>query len=200
MQKRYIHQLFLIFFLLFGSGQSLAGNDPLSDLLSGFNQSSSNQLLEPDEAFNLSATSTSQQTISLNWRIADGYYLYQNKIKVRLLQPTHLTLAAIDYPKGKQKHDEIFGDTIVYYQHLEIQQGLSTPLQQATELQLQVEFQGCADIGVCYPPMSKTMNVQLAATDSAAPTSTKQTLSEQDEIARSLSNNTLLLTCLTFLG
>jgi len=200
MHKRYIHPLFLIFLLLFGSGQSLAGNDPLSDLLSGFNQSSSNQLLEPDEAFNFSATSTNQQTISLNWRIADGYYLYQNKIKVRLLRPTQLTLAAISYPKGKQKHDEIFGDTIVYYQHLEIQQGLSEPLQQTTELQLQVEFQGCADIGVCYPPMSKTVNVQLAATDSAAPTPPQQPLSEQDEIARSLSNNTLLLTCLTFLG
>ncbi len=175
--------------------------DAIGDLFSGFNQPTT-ELLEPDKAFSLSANIDEQQTIHLNWRIADDYYLYQNKVKVSVLQPENVNLTPISFPTGKEKHDEIFGDTIVYYHSLDIQQSLTPPLKQATTLQLKVEFQGCADIGVCYPPMSKTIDLTLEPlkSSSISKTNTTNDLSEQDEIARSLSTNTLFLTCLTFLG
>ena len=175
--------------------------DSISDLFGGFNQPET-ELLEPDEAFSLSVTVDDQQSIRLHWQIADGYYLYQHKINVSVLQPSNIGLTPINFPPGKEKHDEIFGDTIVYYHSLDIQQALATTLKQTTTLQLKVEFQGCADIGVCYPPMSKTFKLTLESLNALNINSTSSTtnLSEQDEIARSLSNNTFLLTCLTFLG
>ena len=173
-----------------------AGIDSISDLFGGFSQPTT-ELLEPDDAFSFSASSTDKQSIHLNWQIAEGYYLYQHKLKVSVLQPSGISLAPITFPAGKQKHDEIFGDTIVYYQSLDIQQHLATKLETATKLELEIEFQGCADIGVCYPPMSKTIALTLQPFNTS---NASEKPSEQDKIAHSLGTNTLLITCLTFLG
>ena len=54
--------------------------DALGSLFSGFNNSPSNELLEPDDAFNFFAEVNNDQQLVLNWRIAKGYYLYQEKI------------------------------------------------------------------------------------------------------------------------
>jgi len=174
--------------------------DAVSDLFSGFSQPKDQQLLEPDDAFNLSSKTIDHQRIQFNWEIAEGYYLYQNKIKISIISPAGLSLNDIVFPLGKEKHDEIFGDTIVYYDSLAIQQGLTTTLEQTTSLQLNVEFQGCADIGVCYPPMKKVVSLTLTPLDDPAAPAKTTHVSEQDQIAQSLSSNTLLLTCLTFLG
>ena len=191
--------------LVLANSHSASNNaiDTLSDLFSGF-QSTTEQLLEPDAAFSFFADVNDQQQITLNWRVADGYYLYQEKFNVTLLQPQGVKLQDIHFPEGKQHKDEIFGDTIVYYGDLTLTQALSTQLTQATDITINVAFQGCADIGVCYPPMSKevTLSLLAAPTDvTQRPTTVSTTnISEQDQIASSLVGNAIWLTCLTFLG
>ncbi|ORU92539.1 MAG: cytochrome C biogenesis protein [Cycloclasticus sp. symbiont of Bathymodiolus heckerae] len=176
----------------------------LGDLFGGAGNTSSNQLLEPDDAFSFSAFTNKNGQITLNWRIADGYYLYQEKIQVTLVNPEDIQLLNIQLPKGKEKKDEIFGDTIVYYGDLTVVQALAEPIIKPRDITLDIGFQGCADIGVCYPPMNKTVTLSLNPINEASNTATitPATLitSEQDEIASSLAGNSIFLICLTFLG
>ena len=132
--------------------------DSLQQLFNNFS-SPSNELLEPDRAFSLIADMAGSNTVTLNWRVADGYYLYQDKIKTTVIQPNSVQLASINFPPGKAKHDETFGNTTVYYGDVSIQQPIIHQLNPGETLTLSVSFQGCADIGVCYPPMNKTVQL-----------------------------------------
>lgn len=203
---------FLCLCLLFAASTSFASEntgasspvDAISDLFSGSNNLSSDQLLEPDDAFSFFADVNDQQQIRLTWRIADKYYLYQEKVKVTLIDSPNIQLQPLRFPEGKQKHDEIFGETIVYYGGLELTQLLKEPITTPTDISLNVTFQGCADIGVCYPPMNKQVTLTLkpnnTATDTTTTPNTPPALSEQNQIAHSLIGNAIWLTCLTFLG
>jgi thiol:disulfide interchange protein DsbD len=176
--------------------------DALGSLFSGFNNSPSNELLEPDDAFNFFAEVNNDQQLVLNWRIAKGYYLYQEKIAATVIQPNTISVGTISFPEGKHKTDEIFGETIVYYNDVTLTVPFATPLKQATDITIDVSFQGCADIGVCYPPMNKQVTLSFQPTKGSIPptTSANNTISEQDQIANSLFSNTVWITCLTFLG
>ena len=176
--------------------------DALGSLFSGFNNSPSNELLEPDDAFSFFAEVNNDQQLVLNWRIAKGYYLYQEKIAVTVIQPNTISVGTISFPEGKHKTDEIFGETIVYYNDVTLTVPFATPLKQATDITIDVSFQGCADIGVCYPPMNKQVTLSFQPTKGSIPptTSANNTISEQDQIANSLFSNTVWITCLTFLG
>lgn len=177
--------------------------DALGSLFSGFNNSPSNELLEPDDAFSFFAEVNNDQQLVLNWRIAKGYYLYQEKIAVTVIQPNTISVGTISFPEGKHKTDEIFGETIVYYNDVTLTVPFATPLKQATDITIDVSFQGCADIGVCYPPMNKQVTLSFQPTKGfgiSPTTSANNTISEQDQIANSLFSNTVWITCLTFLG
>lgn len=210
MYKKSLASLLLSLTLLMLSPSSSAVSEStdsynlLGDLFGGAGNTSSNQLLEPDDAFSFSAFTNKNGQITLNWRIADGYYLYQEKIQVTLVNPEDIQLLNIQLPKGKEKKDEIFGDTIVYYGDLTVVQALAEPIIKPRDITLDIGFQGCADIGVCYPPMNKTVTLSLNPINEASNTATitPATLitSEQDEIASSLAGNSIFLICLTFLG
>ncbi|SHI61523.1 protein-disulfide reductase DsbD [Cycloclasticus pugetii] len=178
--------------------------DTIGDLFDRFSTSPSDALLEPDDAFKFFAEVNDQQHIILNWQIADGYYLYQQQVEVTVINPQSIQLEAIEFPKGKRKVDEIFGDTVVYYHDLRLTQRLTNPLVKATNVTLNIRFQGCADIGVCYPPMNKTVSLSLQPTNHlniTQPTKpTPSNISEQGRIAKALVDNTVWLTALTFLG
>ena len=178
--------------------------DTIGDLFDRFSTSPSDALLEPDDAFKFFAEVNDQQHIILNWQIADGYYLYQQQVEVTVINPQGVQLEAIKFPKGKRKVDEIFGDTVVYYHDLRLTQRLTNPLVKATNVTLNIRFQGCADIGVCYPPMNKTVSLSLQPTNHlniTQPTKpTPSNISEQGRIAKALVDNTVWLTALTFLG
>jgi len=202
MLKKTFPVLFITLLLLVASSMSIAENkssfNALGDLFSG--DSTSDQLLEPDDAFSFSASTNKSGEITLNWQVADGYYLYKEKVKVTPVEPKNLQLQALVFPKGKEKKDEIFGDTIVYYGELILTQKLTTPSAVTSNVTLEVEFQGCADIGVCYPPMKKTVTLALTPNVAISATPKIADISEQDEIANSLVNNNIFLVCLTFLG
>lgn len=174
---------------------SLFGNDP------------ADELLPAEEAFSFLTTVKDSNTVLLHWQTAQGYYLYKDKVSVTVVKPLSddIQLIAISFPAGKEKHDETFGDSTVYYGNLTLQQKLSRTSTEATNITLTIGFQGCADIGVCYPPMKQTVTLQLPNTNSSNLSASStidsgDTLSEQDQIAQSLSSNSIWLTSLSFLG
>ena len=114
--------------------------------------------LPPDLAFKISAKTVNSDQLEISWDIADGYYLYRDKMKF-ISKTEQIQSVTPDYPKGETKHDESFGDMVVYHNHLSIPVSLSNV--GASSIQLLVQYQGCADKGICYPPQKKTFDLAL---------------------------------------
>ncbi len=117
------------------------------------------ELLEPDKAFAFSASVVGDK-IQLQWDVADGYYLYKDKIRLSS-GTTGISLGKPELPAGKLKKDEFFGELEVYRHRIK---GSATVIHEDNsldEFQLIAKYQGCADIGVCYPPITKTLTLKL---------------------------------------
>ncbi len=110
--------------------------------------------LPVERAFSLSHTQT-DGTLTLNWQIAPGYYLYQDKIK--LVPKGSLKLGDFQLPKADIKDDPIFGKTPVYHN------GLTLKVPVSGNGSLEVRYQGCWEGGVCYPPQKQTIEIQSAS-------------------------------------
>jgi len=117
--------------------------------------SSDDEFLPPDEAFQLSAVPDGGDAVAVHWAIAEGYYLYRHRFAAKTESPG-ITLGEPRLPDGKKKTDEFFGDVEVYYDQLDA----IVPLVRAPgadKVDLKVTYQGCADAGLCYPPITKTI-------------------------------------------
>jgi thiol:disulfide interchange protein DsbD len=169
----------------------------------------SDDFLPPDEAFRFGAGLPQPDSIPLTWVIADGYYLYKDKISVETSTP-NVQLGKPVLPQGKPKHDEYFGDTEVYYEVLEATLPVARAASsEALSVQLKVTYQGCAEGGLCYNPITKEAIVELPPTSSAtqlpadarpaaASTSAAPMVAEQDKLAAALQGDNLLYALLTF--
>lgn len=120
------------------------------------------QLLPAEQAFALSTRVIDAHTIEASWRIAPGYYLYRHKFSFELLDGA-VTLKDPIYPKGKIKDDPNFGRVETYERTLTIRLPLERKKDAGT-IRLRIGAQGCnIPIGVCYPPMSTTVDLTLPA-------------------------------------
>jgi thiol:disulfide interchange protein DsbD len=139
--------------------------------------------LAPEQAFQVSAEYQSNQEIVLHAKPAKGYYIYRESIKFKLVKNTDaVQLGLPQLPLGKIKFDENFGKELETYPK---DFSILLPLinnKNATGMLLSMELQGCADKGICYPPielrftlsgLQSTVNGVLyeegAAIDSTAP-------------------------------
>ncbi len=167
---------------------------------------SQDDFLPPDEAFRFGAGMERPDSVALTWIIADGYYLYKHRIEVTT-DSTQVQLGKPVLPEGKPKHYEFFGDTEVYYEILEASLPVARAANSTGSLALKVTYQGCAEGGLCYNPITKTVSVELPPTDVAtalpeAPASTSQgtMVAEQDQLAAALQGDNLFYALLTFFG
>jgi len=112
-------------------------------------------LLPVDQAFALSARAIAPDRIELRWKIADGYYLYRHRTGV---SATGLEGARLQLPDGTRHEDEFFGPVETYRQSLV---GIVQGQPSAATATLQVRYQGCADAGICYPPQTRSLKVEL---------------------------------------
>jgi len=117
-----------------------------------------NEPLAAEQAFKISAKAISADQLEITWDIADGYYLYRDKLKF-ISKTAAISSVTPAFPEGETKHDENFGDMVVYHNKLSIPLSLST--HRESSIQLLVQYQGCADRGICYPPQKKTFNLAL---------------------------------------
>lgn len=100
--------------------------------------------------------------LSVIWDTADDYYLYRKKILLKQGKVKHL--ATSFNQEGILKHDEAFGEVIVFYGQSEALFDL-TPLDANQPVQLR--FQGCAEAGLCYPPQKIDLDIDWAAVKEA---------------------------------
>ena len=113
--------------------------------------------LEPERAFHFSAQVVDAKTIELHWQIAPGYYMYREKFSFAV-EPG--TLGKIDLPSGVVKEDENFGRVETYRDSFRVQ----LPVSGATgSVTVRATSQGCADIGICYPPQKHVATLELPA-------------------------------------
>ena len=123
-------------------------------LLFGATAAQAQNFLAPEQAFQVSAEYQSKQEIVLNVKPAKGYYIYRESIKFKLVKNNgDLSLGAPQLPQGKIKFDENFGKELETYPK---DFSILLPLvnnKDASGMILSMELQGCADKGICYPPM-----------------------------------------------
>ena len=116
-------------------------------------------LLPIDEAFALTARATERGRIELDWRIAGGYYLYKHRMGVEVLSAGFKS-NPLELPDGIAYTDEFFGDVETYRDQVTaVLTGAAAD--GVPSVELKVKYQGCADIGICYPPHTRTLRVAL---------------------------------------
>lgn len=189
-----------ILILLCVSSVSVASN-----LFGGSSQEE--EFLTVDEAFQLTSTVKSGNEIKLFWNIAEGYYLYRKRLSVSSEDGT-ATVGELGLPDGKMYHDEFFGDVEIYENSLD----MSVPISASSEsIQLVVGYQGCAHAGLCYPPVKKTVSIELPAGSASNSTSNNvaaasdqpgsvNIANEEDSILADLKDSSPLYAILLSLG
>lgn len=118
-------------------------------------------LLPPEQAFRFSARALDARTLEARFAIADGYYLYRDKLKFAVT-PEAAILGSPDLPAGKVKTDEFFGKVETYRGTLVVKLPVSGVAAGQTVV-LAADSQGCADVGVCYPPTRQKLTLALPA-------------------------------------
>ena len=115
--------------------------------------------LPPEQAFRFSARAVDPQTVEARFTIADGYYLYRDKIHFAV-EPGNGALVMPALPTGRIKHDEFFGNVETYRGSMTVNLAIRN-YSPGRPLVIRAESQGCADIGLCYPPTVQTASVAL---------------------------------------
>ncbi|AEF05696.1 protein-disulfide reductase DsbD [Alteromonas naphthalenivorans] len=136
---------------------------PSNQSLGGFDDVFSNQeeFLKVDQAF-VFDFNQADDTLSLSFTIADGYYLYKKQFKLVAKQAA---IGEPHYPKGVIIEDEYFGESEVFYDEVTI----TVPITQATNDGIvKIRYQGCADAGLCYAPNIKTVYLNALASNANA--------------------------------
>ena len=154
--------------------------------------------LPVDDAFQFSAAkSENQENVIVNWSIAEGYYLYQEKISVKLNQEE---TSSFDMPtfsiSPEDYNDPYFGLMKIFKKPVQAIFKASHPPLKAEDV-VEIVYQGCT-AGFCYPPEVKEIKVadlpiaQIANTEKTSENSTAlstQPKAEQDRLAESLFNS-----------
>lgn len=141
--------LWLIPFLLLVMSQPAAAQ---------FWKKDTNPLLPEEQAFSVSASILEDGAISVNWSIADDYYMYRDNFAIEAAVP----LAPIQFPKGVIENDPEFGEVEVYFFNAELKSRLLLFPSDLSSLELTLKGQGCnKPVGVCYPPMTRTILLDL---------------------------------------
>ncbi len=117
--------------------------------------------LPPDRAFRFSARLIDARTVEARFMIADGYYLYRDKIHVAV-EPAAAGLTVPPLPDGKVKEDQFFGRVETYRGDMVVNLSLKDP-KPGQQIVIAVDSQGCADIGICYPPTTQRVTLPAPA-------------------------------------
>ncbi|MBI1904832.1 MAG: protein-disulfide reductase DsbD [Rhodocyclales bacterium] len=117
--------------------------------------------VEPERAYQFSARMLNAQTIEATYKIRKDYYLYDNKLRFSAT-PETVTLGTSERPPGKIYKDEFFGETTIHRGTISILIPV-TAAPGLTRFTLTAQSQGCWDGGICYPPLTHTAELAIAA-------------------------------------
>ena len=122
------------------------------------------KFLPPDQAFSLEVRALDQRTLIASFNITPGYYLYRGKTTFNLGEgPAKIALVSL--PEGETKNDPNFGVMKVFHNSFQAEIALED-VDPKFPLVLNASYQGCSDEGLCYPPIEKTITLNLVTTAS----------------------------------
>lgn len=163
------------------------------------------QFLPGEQAFAFSHQLTENQ-LTLDWQIAEGYYLYKKEIHI---EPKNAQVGEAQFPESERYNDEFFGTVDIFRNRLNIRLPIT---QKSANAQVSVSYQGCTK-GFCYPPETITLDLQAVNTSTenakspadltASKPETSATIApqtEQDQLATQLANNRLSIVWFFVLG
>ena len=117
-----------------------------------------NSFLPVDQVYGV-AVEINDSNLIFNWSIKPGYYLYRDRFKFNAVDATTQLKPPI-FATGKNKYDEFFAQELeVYYLNTRVVVPFESIDQQ---LNLEIESQGCADAGLCYPPYKQWLTIDIA--------------------------------------
>ncbi|ACA88414.1 protein-disulfide reductase DsbD [Shewanella woodyi] len=165
------------------------------------------KLMPVDEAFVFDFKQEGEQ-LKISWVIADGYYMYRDKLK---FEAEGALLGEIALPKGKEHNDEYFGEQEVYYSFVEFPIAIKEASDQSN---VTITFMGCAEGKLCFPPTKKQAllsavplndgllkdKVQELSTPEASSKTVTEPITQQDSLSQMLSGDSLLWTLVIFFG
>lgn len=122
--------------------------------------------LPVDQAFPLKVWAPDPKTVIVEWDIQPGYYLYKDRIYITPAD-NRVRLGSPQFPQSQEHSSPILGKFAAFEGLTQVKIPLlSTP---AESFSMQVQYQGCAQQGYCYPPQTRTMNVTAGQGISSSP-------------------------------
>ncbi len=157
------------------------------------------KFLPPDQAFSLEVRALDQRTLIASFNITPGYYLYRDKTTFSLGEGP-AKIAQVSLPEGETKNDPNFGVMKVFHNSFQAEIALEG-VDPKLPLVLNASYQGCSDDGLCYPPIEKTLTLDLVTTASSpSPTIAPATEDENSQIARLFKDGNFWLIVVSFFG
>ena len=121
------------------------------------------EFLSPEEAFQPSIRMITNNHLEVTWDIKQGYYLYLGMFEFSV-DNSDMRIIKVNMPEGKKKKDEFFGDVDVYYNSAKANIYFDKI---TSKTNLILKYQGCADAGLCYPPITKKFSLEQYAENSS---------------------------------
>ncbi len=118
-----------------------------------------NSPLSVDQAFPLTVWSSSSnpEMVIVEWDIQPGYYLYKDRIHIVPTDSKRVSLGELQFPPSQEHNSPVLGKFAAFEGLTQIKVPLlSSP---TDNFSLQIQYQGCAQQGYCYPPQIRIMNV-----------------------------------------
>jgi thiol:disulfide interchange protein DsbD len=181
-------------------------------------------ILPVEEAFRFAAEVAAPDRLRLTWDIAPDTYLYEEKIELALEDAAGVQIGAYELPAAEIKPDTVrpdgtIGDVAIYHGTVDLDVPLLRGAAEPTDVTLVAKYQGCAERGICYPPVTERIALALpAATETVAlaevapaaaaageaagdsSSAPPERVSEQDQIAARLADAGILGAMAIFFG
>ena len=146
------------------------------------------EFLSPDDAFQPSVKIITNNHLEVTWDIKEGYYLYLGMFEFSVDNPD-MKIIKVDMPEGKTKKDEFFGNVDVYYNSTKANIYFDRITSNSN---LILKYQGCADAGLCYPPVTKKFPLEQYAENNPYLLKTSST-ENQYSFSQKLSEQSVIL-------
>ena len=173
-------------------------------VMQAFNSPAASTFLSADQAFKVTLHIDSPTTIKAVFSLAPHYYLYQSKLHFMVKSPADISISKINLPLVDIKSDPNFGEMKVYHHDFTASLTLNKPLQTRQAIQIATGYQGCSELGICYPPQNHIIQLTAGAADVIiASTNTANASAPQatdNQIERALQGGGFWAVIATFFG
>ena len=179
MNIKYLFIQLLLFFAII--------NNAYSDNI--FSSKNNGNFLKAEEAFKVTLDRKSNELLIINFNIEKGYYLYKDKIKI---YTNGKKISNIKFPESKTTEDDFFGISEIYESSFLLKIQVSEKIGN-----IEVNYQGCANKGLCYAPIKKNFQIN---SNNRKPDTLNNKVSDSEKIYKKLSSNNILINIILFIG